>query len=29
MLDTGSYTVVHLSRERPDGGIIAIEVHGG
>jgi 8-oxo-dGTP pyrophosphatase MutT (NUDIX family)/phosphohistidine phosphatase SixA len=29
MLDTGSFAVVHLSRERPDAGIIAIEVHGG
>lgn len=27
-LSTGDYTVVHLSRERPDGGIIAVETHG-
>lgn len=27
-LSTGAYTVVHLSRERPDAGIIAIETHG-
>lgn len=27
MLDTGAFTVLHLSQERPDAGIIAIEVH--
>jgi 8-oxo-dGTP diphosphatase len=27
-LATGDYTVVHLSRERPEGGIIAVETHG-
>lgn len=28
MLTTGAYTVLHLSRERPSAGIIAIESHG-
>ena len=27
-LATGDYTVVHLSRMRPEGGIIAVETHG-
>lgn len=27
-LSTGDYTVVHLSRDRPEGGIIAVETHG-
>jgi 8-oxo-dGTP diphosphatase len=27
-LATGDYTVVHLSRGRPEGGIIAVETHG-
>lgn len=27
-LATGDYTVVHLSTERPDAGIIAVETHG-
>jgi len=27
-LSTGDYTVVHLARERPDAGIIAVETHG-
>src|SRR5690554_3307586 len=27
-LATGDYTVMHLSRERPEGGIIAVETHG-
>jgi 8-oxo-dGTP pyrophosphatase MutT (NUDIX family)/phosphohistidine phosphatase SixA len=27
-LSTGDYTVVHVSRDRPDGGIIAVETHG-
>ena len=28
MLSTGEYTVLHLSVERPDAGIIALETHG-
>lgn len=28
MLTTGAYTVLHISSERPDAGIIAIESHG-
>lgn len=28
MLSTGEFTVIHLSSERPDAGIIAIETHG-
>jgi len=28
MLDTGSYTVLHISRDNPQGGIVAIETHG-
>jgi 8-oxo-dGTP pyrophosphatase MutT (NUDIX family)/phosphohistidine phosphatase SixA len=27
-LSTADYTVVHLSRDRPEGGIIAVETHG-
>ncbi|MCW4386113.1 NUDIX hydrolase [Salinibacterium sp. SYSU T00001] len=27
MLDTGAFAVMHLSSERPDAGIIALEVH--
>ena len=28
MLDTGSYTVMHISRDNPQSGIVAIETHG-
>ncbi|MGV8886318.1 MAG: NUDIX hydrolase [Microbacteriaceae bacterium] len=28
MLDTGSYSVLHIARDNPQSGIVAIEIHG-
>jgi hypothetical protein len=28
MLSTGEYTVLHLSAEDPEAGLVAVETHG-